>query len=111
MAERRGHPVAAVFLVLVVLPAAATLGVVAGLWFFPLDFSSWIVGTGPEDFFHQRTGRGVMGSVFSVAAVAVLVGGLWVARRVGTGYWGRRPPLPPPPFDEPPPRPPVGDDP
>ena len=82
---------AAVFLGLVVLLAAVILGVVAYLWFFPLDFSSWVVGTGPEDFFDSRAGRGVLGSLFSVAAVAVLVGGLWSARRVRTGYWGRQP--------------------
>jgi hypothetical protein len=52
------------------------------------------------------TGTLVSTALFvSAPAVLCLVGGLWLARRVGTGYWGRRPPLPPPPSDEPPPAP------
>jgi hypothetical protein len=53
----------------------------------------------------------VTGVLLFIPAVACLVGGLCLARWVGTGYWGRRPPLPSPARDEPPPQPLMSDDP
>lgn len=87
MAERQGHPVWAAIVVVATLLVAfllASFALIAAL------------GGSTTDVI-----------CFLVSAVTVLVGGLWKAWRVGTGYWGRRPAPTPAPARAPAPAPAV----
>ncbi len=77
--RRRGHPVAGGLVVLVALAAA---------------FFVWLVGAvvacpSCSDYEYLRPDWLVL-SLFLVAALTVLLGGLWLAWRVRSGGWGRR---------------------
>ncbi len=80
MGDRRGgHPLVAVLIVVVTLAGA---------------FFVWLVGAvvacpSCADYDYLRPDWVVL-SLFLVAALIVLAGGLWVARRVRTGHWGFR---------------------
>ena len=76
MAERQGHPTVAAFVVLATLALTAV-----GAVFAVFGFSGFMV-LAPDPGW---------GAFCSALAAVVLVSGLWLARRVSTGYWGRRP--------------------
>lgn len=99
--ERRGNPRAAIGVVVITVYLSVFL--TSGALMIAFD--------GAEFCGTCRAGDLVTGALWFLPAVVCLVSGLWLARRVRTGYWGRRPPLPPPPSDEPPPGPLAGDDP
>ena len=84
MAERQGHPVAAAFLFLPVLLVTAVLGVSAYLCLDSPDLSSFVSGTGPEEDWRAR------GWVFVVGMGVVVIGGMWLVLRVGSGRRGAR---------------------
>jgi hypothetical protein len=71
MAERRGHPVAAFVTALVAVPGGVA-AMVAAVFFFAY-------------------GSVTQGVWLSVAGLVTLVGGLWLARRFGRVFRGRRP--------------------
>lgn len=76
---RRGHPLGAFLIVLITLAGA---------------FFVWLVGSvvacpSCSDYDYLEP-NWMQLAWFGVAALFVLVGGLWLARRVGTGGWGFR---------------------
>jgi hypothetical protein len=99
--EGRGHPRAA--RAVRVVTVWLTLVLAGGALLLAVSCADYGGTCGPRDL-----GTGIL---LFVPAVVCLVGGLWLARWVGTGYWGRRPRLPSPWVGEPPPRPLASDDP
>ena len=84
MPERRAHPVGAVFIGLLTL--ALTL-VVALIGFLPISDLCGLVDCTRMDSFEPNYLAAV---VIWLVSAAILVGGLWCARRVGTGGKSRR---------------------
>jgi len=95
--ERRGHPWAALGVVLLTL---FMLFLTTGL-----GLAAWMVGSGLGGLWEGDVGVGVF---LAVSAALCLVGGLWCVWRVGSGRWGlqRRPTAPGSPAE--PPAPPAG---
>lgn len=95
--ERRGRPLAAFGIVLLILAVTALLGLWAALA---------LTGAGGLSS-NTNVGQGLL---FAVLAFVCLIGGIWWAIQVGSDYSGlgarhMAPPAPPPPIDEAPPAP------
>ena len=86
MPERRGRPVAAVFLFLLVVVVAVILGVLAYFCLSGQDLGSLVDRPGGG----QASESLFWGWVFVVGTGVVVIGGIWLVLRVGSGRRGAR---------------------